>query len=110
MLVGKTSCSWLFYGGQQGRNESNMQKTLDFAMKLNPDTAQFFPLIPYPGTEAFIWAKENGYLKTLNMINGLTSDGLHECVLNLPNLSSEELLKFCDDARKKILFKTNVHV
>ena len=34
-------------------SRENMKKTLDFAQKLMPTIAIFFPLTPYPGTEAF---------------------------------------------------------
>ena len=44
--------------GNQGETKETMQKTLNLALQLNTDTAQFFPLIPYPGTKAYNWAKE----------------------------------------------------
>lgn len=90
-----------FMVGNKGETRESMQKTLELAIDLNPDTAQFFPLIPYPGTEAYQWAKENGYLKSLSYDQWLTKDGLHECVLNLPEISSNELVEFCNIARKK---------
>ena len=90
-----------FMVGNKGETRETMEQTLDFAMKLMPDSAQFFPLIPYPGTEAFEWAKENGYIKTFDYSKWIKEDGNHECVLNLPNLSSEELVAFCDYARRK---------
>ena len=90
-----------FMVGNKGETKETMQKTLEFAIKLNPDSAQFFPLIPYPGTEAFKWAKENGYIKTFDYSKWLKEDGNHECVLNLPEISSEELVEFCDYARRK---------
>ena len=94
-----------FMVGNKGETKETMQKTLDFAMKLMPDSAQFFPLIPYPGTEAYAWAKENGYIKTFDYSKWLKEDGMHECVLNLPNLSSEELVEFCDYARRKFYLR-----
>lgn len=90
-----------FMVGNKGETKESMQKTLAMAIELSPDTAQFFPLIPYPGTEAYQWAKENGYLKTLKYDQWLTKDGLHECVLDLPGLKSEELVNFCNSARKQ---------
>lgn len=86
--------------GNQGETKETMQNTLNAALKFNTDTAQFFPLIPYPGTEAYNWAKENGY------INGkydeyCKKDGTLNCVLNLPEISAQELVDFCDYARKK---------
>ena len=90
-----------FMVGNKGETINSMHETLRFAMELNPDTAQFFPLIPYPGTEAYEWAKENGYLKNIPYNQWLTDDGLHKCVLDLPDIKSEELVGFCDFARKK---------
>ena len=87
--------------GNKGENRASMEKTLEFAIKANPDTAQFIPLIPYPGTQAFDWAKENGYLTTLDYSKWSTEDGLHQCVVNLPGLPAEELVAFCDHARKR---------
>ena len=94
-----------FMVGNKGETKETMQKTLDFAIKLNPDSAQFFPLIPYPGTQAFDWAKKNNYIKTYDYSKWLKEDGMHECVLNLPEISSEELVEFCDYARKKFYLR-----
>ena len=94
-----------FMVGNKGETRETMEQTLRFAMKLNPDSAQFFPLIPYPGTEAFSWARENGYIKTLDYSKWLKEDGNHECVLNLPNLSSDELVEFCNYARHKFYLR-----
>ena len=89
-----------FMVGNQGETRETMQETLKFALKLNTDTAQFFPLIPYPGTEAFNWAKENGYIES-NYENYCKPDGTHNTVLNLPDLSAEQMVNFCAEARKK---------
>ena len=43
--------------GNQGETRETMEETLRLALRLNTDTAQFFPLIPYPGTEAYQWEK-----------------------------------------------------
>ena len=86
--------------GNKGETRETMQQTLELALKLNTDTAQFYPLLPFPGTEAYMWAKSNGY------INGTYSDYVKEdgtinSLLELPNLSSKEMVEFCDNARKK---------
>lgn len=86
--------------GNNGETRETMEETLKLALRLNTDTAQFYPLLPFPGTEAYFWAKENGYLKG-GYANYLKEDGTINCVLNLPNLPSEELVRFCDNARKK---------
>ena len=86
--------------GNKGETKETMERNLKLALKLNTDTAQFFPLIPYPGTEAYQWARENGYIKD-GYEHYCKEDGTHNCVLELPGLSSEEMVEFCDYARKK---------
>lgn len=86
--------------GNQGETYETMAATLEAAIRFNTDTAQFFPLIPYPGTGAYQWAKQNGY------INGKYDEYVHEdgtlnCIINTPELSAQELVDFCQKARKK---------
>jgi radical SAM superfamily enzyme YgiQ (UPF0313 family) len=87
--------------GNQGETKDTMQETLKLALRLNTDTAQFFPLIPYPGTEAYRWAIEKGYIDGNNYEQYVKPDGTHNTVLNLPSLSSEQMVDFCNTARKK---------
>lgn len=86
--------------GNKGETKQTMKNTLDAALRFKTDTAQFFPLIPYPGTEAYEWAKSNGYI-TGKYEDYLQKDGTLNCVLNTPELSSQELVEFCSYARKK---------
>lgn len=86
--------------GNEGETKETMQETLNLALKLNTDTAQFFPLMPYPGTEAYEKALKNGQISG-DYSNYVKEDGTHNCILNLPDLSSKELVDFCDYARKK---------
>lgn len=86
--------------GNQGETHETMEKTLKAALRFNTDTAQFFPLIPYPGTEAYQWAKSNGYIYG-KYEDYLQENGTLNCVLNTPQLSAQELVDFCAYARKK---------
>ncbi len=86
--------------GNEGETKETMQDTLKLALKLNTDTAQFFPLMPYPGTEAYTWAKSNGYIKG-DYNNYNKENGDHNTVLNMDHLTTEEMNEFCDLARKK---------
>lgn len=94
-----------FIIGNPGETKGTLQKTLDFAKELKPDTVQFFPLMVYPGTEAYTWAKENGYLETQDYSKWITDEGLHNCVISTPELSSNDLVKFCDDARQSFYLR-----
>lgn len=90
--------------GNNGETKETMNETLRLALKLNTDTAQFYPLLPFPGTEAYVWAKTNGYLKG-DYSDYCKEDGTINCVFELPNISSEYMVKFCDDARKKYYWR-----
>lgn len=90
--------------GNNGETKETMQETLRLALELNTDTAQFYPLLPFPGTEAYAWAKTNGYLKG-DYSDYCKEDGTINCVFELPNISSEYMVNFCDDARKKYYWR-----
>lgn len=90
-----------FMVGNLNETRQTLKKTLDLALKLKPDTAQFYPIMVYPGTAAYEEAKERGYLETEDFSRWLTSEGLHYSVINLPDISHQDLVKFCDYARRK---------
>jgi len=62
-------------------------------------------MMVYPGTPAFKWAEKNGYLKTKNWSKWLKDDGTHDCVISRPELTSEYLVKKCDEALKKFYLR-----
>ena len=86
--------------GNKGETKATMQETLRLALELDTDTAQFYPLLPFPGTEAYLWAKENGYIRG-GYSDYVKEDGTINCLLELPGITGEEMVRFCDDARKK---------
>lgn len=88
-----------FMLGNQGETKETLKKTVDFAVELNPDTAQFFPIMVYPGTETYEWARKNGYLKSTDFRDWLDENGQHNCMISTPQLSADELVKECDKAR-----------
>lgn len=90
-----------FMAGNMGETRETLMKTMEFAKEINADTCQFFPLMTYPGTEAYDWAMENGYLTTADFREWLTADGLHNCVVSTPELSAKDLVEFCDYARRR---------
>jgi radical SAM superfamily enzyme YgiQ (UPF0313 family) len=94
-----------FMAGTPGETRGSLERTLEFAMKLAPDTAQFFPLMVYPGTRAYAWAEENGYLTTSDFREWVTAEGLHNCVVSTEALSARELVEFCDNARRRFYLR-----
>lgn len=94
-----------FMAGLPGETMETLQETLSLAKRLNPDTAQFYPVMVYPGTEAYAWYKERGLINTSDFTRWITPEGLHNTVISTESLSSEELVKFCDNARRSFYLR-----
>ncbi|MBI5368579.1 MAG: cobalamin B12-binding domain-containing protein [Planctomycetes bacterium] len=96
-----------FIFGNMGETKATMQNTLDYAMELDPDLALFNINTPYPGTQLYKWAKENGYLKTEDW----SEYELSGLILKLPTISESEVLEFYKHAhsvfyrRPKVMWK-----
>lgn len=91
--------------GNPGDTKETLKQGYEFARKINCDSMQFYPLYVYPGTEAYDWAKQNNYLKTKKFSEWLKPDGTHNCVLNTPELSSDDMVELCDYYLKKYHFR-----
>jgi len=94
-----------FMVGNPGESHASLERTLEFAKRLNPDTAQFFPLMVYPGTAAYEWARDEGLLETEDYSRWLTPEGLHRSVVRRPDLPAEDLRRFCDRARREFYLR-----
>ena len=94
-----------FMVGFPGETEEDIKKTITLAMKLNPDTVQFYPVMIYPGTEAFENYRERGWLTASSYDEWLTPDGLHNCVVRNEHLTSADLVRICDTARRKFYLR-----
>jgi len=90
-----------FMAGNRGDTRQTLAKSLDFSLKLMDDTMQFFPLMVYPGTIDYEWAKREGLLTVLSHADYVTKDGNHNSVLRTPEMSSEEISGWCDYARRR---------
>jgi anaerobic magnesium-protoporphyrin IX monomethyl ester cyclase len=96
-----------FMVGTSGEDRETMNETLELALRINPDTAQFYPMMVYPGTEAYAQAVESENLLAGSWREWLTEDGLHNCVIRTDSLTSEELVDFCDYARRRFYLRPN---
>ena len=94
-----------FMAGNPGETHETLGKTLQLAKRLNPDTAQFYPLMVYPGTEAYDLAKSNGSLGAVDFQDWLTPEGFHNTVINQPGLPASDLVAWCDQARRSFYLR-----
>jgi len=90
-----------FMAGNPGETKETLEETLTLAKELNCDSMQFYPLIVYPGTEAYNWAKENKYLLSSDYRQWATKEGTYNSVLSFPHLTSQEILDYCNRATRE---------
>lgn len=93
-----------FIVGNKGETRETMQETLKVALTLKLDTAQFYPLMPFPGTEAYDWAVSKGYLSG-KYTDYLKEDGNHNTSMHIDDISAEELVEFCNYCRRKFYLR-----
>ncbi len=94
-----------FMLGNDGETKETINKTIAFAKELEPDTAQFFPIMVYPGTYAFELFKKQGFIKSTNWRDWLDEEGNHNCMVSRPGLTSEELVNACNNARRQFYLR-----
>ncbi len=94
-----------FMAGNPGETPETLEETFQMSLKLAPDTAQFFPIMAYPGTRLYSQYRSEGKLRTENYNRWVTDEGLHDCVVDLPGLPSETLVEWCNSARKRFYLR-----
>lgn len=83
-----------FIIGNVGETPESMEETLQFAMELAPELVYFHINTPYPGTQLFKWAQENGVLVSEEW----TEYELSTFLLNLPTVTAEQVFSFYQKA------------
>jgi len=90
-----------FMIGLKGDTKETVKKTFEFAKKINPDMAFFQQAVPFPGTEFYEWAKQNGYLKAKDWNDWLDDNGRLACIVDYPWLSKDEICKLRNELMVK---------
>jgi len=90
-----------FMAGNRGETRDTLEQSLEMALVLGDDTMQFFPLMVYPGTDDYEWAREHDLLTINDYSDYITEDGNHNSVLRMPDMSSDEIGQWCDYARRR---------
>ncbi len=94
-----------FMLGFPGETKASAKMTVDLALALKPDTVQFYPVMVYPGTEAFAEYERLGWLTAGRWQDWLTAEGLHNCVVRNEALDSAEIVRLCDQARRRFYLR-----
>jgi len=80
-----------FMFGLQGETLDTMQRTLDLAYELDPDSAQFTVAVPFPGSRLHEELKESGRLDGLEFED---LDGYRTGVVSTDALQAEQIIAF----------------
>jgi radical SAM superfamily enzyme YgiQ (UPF0313 family) len=83
--------------GLPGEDADSMKKTLDLAIELNAEWANFYSVIPYPGSRLYTEAVEKK-LSLPKTWSGYSQYSADCCPLPTEKLSSQEILAFRDEA------------
>lgn len=83
--------------GLPGDNHETMRQTLDLALDLNTETANFYPSMPLPGSQLFLDAKKNGWALP-STFGGYSFLGYESQPSPTKFISAPEVLKFRDEA------------
>jgi radical SAM superfamily enzyme YgiQ (UPF0313 family)/MoaA/NifB/PqqE/SkfB family radical SAM enzyme len=100
----KTHLTFCF--GLPGETQETIQKTIDFAKDLNPDSLQFSIATAFPGTSFFQTLEREGHITSRNFFD---YDGNFKSMLCTDSLSSQELQKAkrrADKTWQKHVWKT----
>ncbi len=94
---------WMF--GLPGDTRESIVRAIDLACSLGTDTAQFYPVIPYPGTAIYDDYVARGWLDPSRPARWLTSSGNHACVAGNETLSPTEIEALCALARRRFYLR-----
>lgn len=83
----KTHLTFTF--GLPGETKATAEKTINYALKLNPASAQFSITTPYPGTDYFLDLEKKGRILTRDWSQ---YDGNYKSVFYSDTLTAEELV------------------
>jgi len=92
-----------FTFGLPGETEATIEETLNYALKTDPETAQFSICTPFPGTRYYDECLNNGWLINNDWDNFI---GSGNAVVATPELSSEKLMEYYSNA----LNRWNQHI
>jgi hopanoid biosynthesis associated radical SAM protein HpnJ len=95
-----------FILGLPGETRDTIQETIRFAREVNPHTIQVSVAAPYPGTDLYRQAKENGWLPDEDGGASLVSEGGTQlAALSYPDLGHTEILESVDAFYKRFYFR-----
>jgi len=91
-----------FIMGLPGETRETIRETIEFAKKLDLNSIQASLASPYPGTEFYTLAREQGWIASDDFID---DTGHQKCVINYPNLTNAEIFNSVEEFYDKFYFR-----
>jgi hopanoid biosynthesis associated radical SAM protein HpnJ len=93
-----------FILGLPGETTETIQQTIKFACDIDPETIQVSLAAPYPGTELYRQAQEQGWLQ-IQTGELVDTHGIQTAAMNYPKLSSTVIFNSVEDLYRKFYFR-----
>src|SRR6202166_2854075 len=93
-----------FILGLPGETKETIEETIRFAAEINPHTIQVSLAAPYPGTELYRQAVEEGWLDIANA-ELIDDNGVQIAPLHYPHLSHTEIFESLETFYKRFYFR-----
>ena len=90
-----------FLIGLPWETHQTVMKTIEFAKKLKPDSAQFAVVVPHPGTELYDICLEKGWLKH----DSWEDFDCRKALIETPNFSARDAERYRREAYKQFYFR-----
>jgi len=94
-----------FVMGLPGETRESVARTIRFAKEIDPDTIQVSVAAPYPGTEFYRQAVQNGWLMPGELV---APDGTQRCSVSYPAFTSSDIEAARDELYKRFYFRPKV--
>jgi radical SAM superfamily enzyme YgiQ (UPF0313 family) len=85
-----------FILGLPVETQQSIQNTINFAKELDVFSLQVSLAAPYPGTELYEMAKQNGWFVKKDKTDLIESDGLQQSTLEYPGLNKDKIFEEVD--------------
>jgi len=94
-----------FILGLPGETKETIRETIEYAVDINPHTVQVSLAAPYPGTELYKQAVDNGWLTETDASKLVNSQGVQLSPLSYPGLNAEEIYKSVEVFYRRFYFR-----
>jgi len=94
-----------FQVGHPGETHETIERTIRFAMQLDPETMQVSMSHPYPGTDFYNYLEKCGYLTTAEMTDEL---GHQLPNIQYPGLTRKEIVEAVEDFYARYYFRPRI--